>query len=106
MIVEPGEDLDVDEIGETVMGEVGLPQLVGLLGFETDEGRAGPLRRRRRDQAMALQSAVDRCSRHPNVVVLAEMPADGVRAGVETSDTELSAKLNDQLDRRGGDRRR
>jgi hypothetical protein len=29
VVVEPGEDLDVDEGGEVVVGEVGLPHLVG-----------------------------------------------------------------------------
>ena len=47
VVVEPGEDLDVDAGGEAVVGEVGLPGLVGLVGFEADVGRAGPLLRLR-----------------------------------------------------------
>ena len=34
VVVEPGEDLDVDAVGEAVVGEVGLPGFVGLFGWE------------------------------------------------------------------------
>ncbi|MDZ4235168.1 MAG: hypothetical protein U1C73_15725, partial [Dietzia sp.] len=37
VVVEPGEELGVAAIGEAVVGEVGLPGLVGLLGLEPDE---------------------------------------------------------------------
>ena len=43
VVVEPGQDLGCRPGGERVVGEVGLPHLVGLLGFEADVGRAGPL---------------------------------------------------------------
>jgi hypothetical protein len=106
VIVEPGEDLDVDQVGEAVVGEVGLPHLVGLLGLEPDVGRAGPLARGWRDQPAALQGAVDRRSRHPELVMLLEVPADRVRPGVQTSGGEPTAELDDQLDGRFRDRRR
>jgi hypothetical protein len=38
VVVEPGEDLDVGAVGEAVVGEVGLPGLVGLFGLESDVG--------------------------------------------------------------------
>jgi hypothetical protein len=50
VVVEPGDDLGVGArsavgSGEPVVGEVGLPGLVGLLGFEPDVGRLGSLGR-------------------------------------------------------------
>ena len=50
VVVEPGEDLDVDAVGESVVGEVGLPGFVGLVGFEADVGRLGSLRSVRGDE--------------------------------------------------------
>ncbi len=41
--VEEVQDLHVDAGGQAVVGEVGLPHLVGHLGFEPQVGRAGPL---------------------------------------------------------------
>ena len=41
VVVEPVQDLDVGAIGEAPVGEVRLPGLVGLGGFEPDVGGAG-----------------------------------------------------------------
>ena len=60
MIIEPGKDLDVDEGGQPVVGEVGLPRLVGLLGLEADVGRTGPLLRGRHDETLSAQRPIDR----------------------------------------------
>ena len=65
VIVEPGQDLDVGAVGEAVVGEVGLPGLVRLVGFEADVGGAGPLLGLRGDQPGAVQGAVDRGSVTP-----------------------------------------
>jgi hypothetical protein len=35
-VVQPGQDLAVGAVGQPVVGEVGLPGLVGLIGFEPD----------------------------------------------------------------------
>ena len=105
VIVEPGQDLPVDAGGQPVVGEVGLPHFVGLLGLEADVGRTGPLLRRRHDETLSAQGAIDRCSRHPEVVVLLEMPANRVRSGIEPLSDELTAQPDDQLDDRVGDRR-
>ena len=43
VVIEPGEDFGVDIVGEPVVGEVGLPGFVGLLGLEADVGRLGSL---------------------------------------------------------------
>jgi hypothetical protein len=55
VVVEPGQDLAVRArsavgSGESVVGEVGLPALVGLLGGEPDVGRVRSLLRLRRHQ--------------------------------------------------------
>ena len=59
-VVEPGEDLDIGPVGEAVVGEVGLPGLVRLCGFEPDVAAAGPLLRLRGDQAGGGELAADR----------------------------------------------
>jgi hypothetical protein len=45
VVIEPGQDLGIGPIREWVVGEVGLPALVGLLGGEPQVGRLRPLRR-------------------------------------------------------------
>ena len=104
VVIEPGEDLAVLARAERVMGEVGLPHLVGLVGLEAGIRRTGPLRGRRRNQTLAAQRAVDRRSRHSDVVVVLEMPADRVRAGIKALRAELAAQPNDQRDGALGDR--
>ena len=41
VVVEEVEDLDVGAVSEAPVGEVGLPGLVGLGGFEADVGATG-----------------------------------------------------------------
>jgi hypothetical protein len=43
VVVQPGQDLDVDAGGQPVVGEVALPALVGLLSGEADIRRPGTL---------------------------------------------------------------
>jgi hypothetical protein len=52
------------------------------------------------------EGAVDRCSRDPDLVVGVEVPADRLGAGIKSLAAESSTKLDDQLDRRCGDRGR
>jgi len=106
VVVEPGQDLDVGAGGEAVVGEVGLPGFVGLLGLEPDVGRLGSFVRLRCDEPGAGQGASDRGDRHPSVMVVFEVPTDRVRAGVESFGDEFSTDLDDQLDRRRRDRGR
>ena len=54
VIVEPGEDLGVGAVGEAMVGDVGLPGLVGLFGCEPDVGGPRLLLRRRLDQGVAF----------------------------------------------------
>jgi hypothetical protein len=51
VVVNPIEDLDVGEVGEPPVGEVGLPAFVGLFGGESDVGAFGAFVRRGDDQA-------------------------------------------------------
>ena len=93
--VEPGEDLGVGAVGEAMVGDVGLPGLVGLFGCEPDVGGPRLLLRRRLDQGVAFEDPVDRCPRHGGLVMVFEVPGDRVGAGVETFGGELSAELDD-----------
>ena len=39
VVIQPGEDLGAGPVGEPIVGEVGLPALVGLVGLEANVGR-------------------------------------------------------------------
>ncbi len=45
VVIQPGQDLGVGAVGQRVVGEVGLPQLVRLLGDDPQVGRLRPLAR-------------------------------------------------------------
>ena len=68
--------------GERVVGEVGLPALVRLLGLEPQVGRSGPFGRGGGDQSGPGQVPADGRGRDPDLVVVLQVPGDGVRAGV------------------------
>ena len=102
VVVEPGDDLAVRACGEAVVGEVGLPALVGLLGGEADVGRAGALAGVGLDVSLAGQDAVDRGAGHDQVVVVVQVPGDGVRAGIQAPGRQVLAQLDDELDDRAG----
>ena len=104
MIVEPGEDLGIGPVCEWVVGEVGLPTLVGLIGFEADVGRPWSFLGFGGDEPVTLQCPVDRRGVDLDLVVVFEMPADRVRASIEPFDLETAAIFEDQRDRRYVDR--
>ena len=91
MVVEPAEDFGVGAVSEAVVGEVGLPGLVGEVGFEADVGRFGAFGRFGGDELGAAHDPVDRCSGEFDVVVLLEVPGDGVGPGIETGGGEAAA---------------
>jgi hypothetical protein len=96
VVVEPGQDLAVGSWaaigpGEPVVGEVGLPALVGLVGLESDVGGLGLLLRLRSHQAGLGQIAGHRGAGDGEVVVVFEVPPDGVGAGVQAGRGELCA---------------
>ena len=83
VVIEPREDLAVGPVGEERVGGVRLPTLVGEVGFEARIGLRGrfsgagvmsPWRRR----------SDGRCRTPADVMVMLEVPADRVGAGVET----------------------
>ncbi len=83
VVVEPGQDLDLGAVGEGPVGEVGLPALVGQVGFEVEVGGLWPFLRLGLDEAGAFQSAPDRRCGDRDVVMVLQVPGDGVGAGVE-----------------------
>jgi hypothetical protein len=97
VVVEPGDDLHVGTggavgVGEPVVGEVGLPGLVRLVGFEPEVGALRSLRRVRDDLAIADQDPVDRGPRQVHLMVVFQVPADGVGTGVEPGVGQLLAQ--------------
>jgi hypothetical protein len=106
VVIEPGQDFGVGTGGEAVVGDVGLPHFVGLVGLEAGVGRAGPLGRCRHDHPSAAQHPVDRCFGHGEAMVVVEMPGDGVSAGIQPLGGELGSEPHDQLDRRASSRAR
>ena len=110
-VVEPGQDLDVGTwptvgTGQPVVGEVGLPALVGEVCLEAGVGGLGALGGRRYDEAVAGQVAADGGGRDAKVVDVSEVPGDGLGAGVESSRRQVATQLEDQGDGLRGDRGR
>ena len=80
------------------MGEVGLPAFVGLCGGEADVGGLGSFLRCGFDQAGAVEVAADRGGRDVELVVVLEVPSDGVGSSVESFAGKGVAQLDDQID--------
>ena len=106
VVVQSRQDLDLGAGGQAVVREVGLPALVGLLGGEADIRGPGTLAGRRSDKPAPAQGAVDRGPRHPQSVMVLEMPGNGVATGIQPLAAEAPAQLDDQLDRRVSNRAR
>jgi hypothetical protein len=83
VVVEPGDDLGVGAGGQPVVGEVRLPGLIGHLGLKAQVGGFGSLARRRGHLSGAGQDPVDGGPRQGDAVMVGQVPADGVRAGVQ-----------------------
>jgi hypothetical protein len=89
VVVDPGQDLGVAAraavgAGEPVMGEVGLPGLVRLVGFEADGGGLGALVGLGDDQPKPREVAGDGGDRDGALMVVSQLPGDGVGSGVES----------------------
>jgi hypothetical protein len=102
-VVQPAQDLGVGSggavgPGEAVVGEVGLPGLVGQGGREPQVGRLGPLLGGWGDQPGAGQVAADGGRRDGGAVVVGQVPGDGVRPGVQARGGELATQFGDQRD--------
>jgi hypothetical protein len=101
VVVEPGQDLHVlpgaAVAGEPVMGEVGLPGLVRLLGLEPEIGGLRFLPRLRGDQAAGGQMSADGGPGDPETVVVLQVPADGVRTRVQAGTVQLLVEPDDEV---------
>ena len=110
VVVEPGDDLDVAAerclVGESVVGEVGLPGLVRHRCLEADVGATWVASSGWGDQALPGQGSGDRRGRDRDLVLVGEVPGDGVGAGVEAGLGELFAQLARSARRSVADRGR
>jgi hypothetical protein len=109
-VVEPADDLDAPGEGagvaQRIVGEVGLPSLVRHVRLEPDVGRLRPLLRLGCHESGSGQVAADRGHGHDGVVVLGQVPSDGVGTGVQPCGGEFYAQLDDAVDGPDGDRGR
>lgn len=96
VVIQPGEDLGVGAIREPPVGDVGLPALVGQVGFEADVRGLRLLLRVRDHQSGGDEVATDRRDRHVETVAVLEVPADRHRPRVEPLGGELDAQVHDQ----------
>jgi hypothetical protein len=106
VVIQPGHDLDLGAAGQVPVDEIGLPPLVGLLGREPDVRRLRPLARLGGDQPGAGQVPADRRRRHLDLMVVFQVPGNGVRARVQALPGQLLPQPGDQLHRAAADRRR
>jgi hypothetical protein len=106
VVIEPGQDLGVRAVGERVVGEVGLPALVRHVCLEPDVGRLRPLGRAGGDQSGPAQVPADGRSRHVELVVVLQVPGDGLRPGVQALPGQFLAQPDDQVGRLVADRGR
>jgi hypothetical protein len=86
-VVEPADDLHVGAglavgFGQAVVGEVGLPALIRQVGLEADVGRLRSFLRLGGDPAGAGEVAGDGGPGHLSLVVVFQVPGDGLGAGV------------------------
>jgi len=101
VVIQPAQDLGIGARaaagpGEPVVGEVGLPALVRLLGGEPQVGRPRPLGRVGGDQPRPGQVSADRRRRHHDPVMVVQVPADRVRPGVQAPPGQLLTQPDDQ----------
>ena len=106
VVVEPGHDLHLLPGGQLPVDEVGLPSLIWLLGHEPDVGRLRAFLRLGSDQASPGQVPADRGDRHRDLMMVLQVPGDGVRPGVQALPGQLLPQLGDQLDSLVADRGR
>src|SRR5579875_2193190 len=87
-VVEPGQNLGVPArlavgSGERVVGEVGLPTLVGKIRLEACVGGLGSLAGVGKDEAVTGEIAADGGGGEAYLVLMQEVPGDGLGAGIE-----------------------
>lgn len=102
-VVEPADDFHAGAgsavgAGESVVGEVRLPGLVGHYGLEPDVGGLGSLLGLRGDQPGGYEVSANRRAGEPVSVAVLKVPGDGVGSGIEAGAGQLAAQLHHQLD--------
>jgi hypothetical protein len=98
VIVDPAQNFGVVAVGEGPVGEVSLPAFVGLFGGKADVGRFRAFLRAGCDEPGRGEVAADAGRRNSHVVVVVEVPGDGVGSSVESFAGQCCAHLEDQLD--------
>ena len=101
VVVEPVQDLGIGAVGQLPVGEVGLPRLVRQFGLEAAVGTLRSLARVGVDGPVSGQDPRDRGRRDDGVLLL-QVPADGVWAGVQALLGECLAQGEDAVDDRLG----
>jgi len=106
VVIEPAQDFGAGAAGQRVVGEISLPALIRQLGFKPQVGRLRPLARLRGHQPGPGQVAADGRRRHPDPMVVFQVPADRARPGVQAPPGQLLPQPGDQADRGNRDRLR
>jgi hypothetical protein len=97
VVVEPADDLDLAAVGQVPVGNVGLPDRVGLRGLEADPGAAWAFARLGYDEAGGMQDAPDGGRRGGGQALTLEVPGDGGGTRVEAAGGELAAQGGDPV---------
>jgi hypothetical protein len=97
VVIEPGQHLGPGPVRQRIVGEISLPALVRLPGFEPQIRRPEPLARLEGHQAGPGQIPAGRGPRDPDLMMIGQMPADRVRARVQTLPGQVFPQLNDQV---------
>jgi hypothetical protein len=101
VIVDEAQDLGVGGISQPPVGEIGLRAFVGQLGGKPDVGGLGAVVGCLGDQSCAGRVAADGGRRHGQLMMMLQVPGDGVGAVVESFAAELCAQLDNEINRGG-----
>jgi hypothetical protein len=102
VVINEVEDVDLGAVHQAPVGEVGLPALVGQVGFEADRGALGSLVGLWGDKAPLGQDAPDRGGRGRAAMPLGKVERDRVRASVQALVGQGLTELDDLIGERLG----
>jgi hypothetical protein len=95
VVVDDVEDLEVGAVGDGDVGDVGLPALVGQVGFEADVTALGALVGLGGHEPARLEHAPNRGGRRCLAVPVREVEPDGLSASVQPCVEQLFAHRDD-----------